>query len=197
MSEKGENQRVLYTIPTVIAGRYELITKLASGGMASIYLGRLIGAENFQRFVAVKIIHPHLTEDEDFVNMFLDEANITSKLDHPNIAQVIELGEQDGLYYMVMEYVEGETLSNLINRIKKQNLPPLSYAQCAWIVSQAASGLYYAHTLTDPYGNPLSIIHRDVSPQNIMISYEGKIDRFWYSKSIRQKSSYKNRRNKR
>lgn len=170
-----KSKSTLYSIPTVIANRYELITKLASGGMASIYLGRFIGTPDFERLVAVKIIHPHLTEDEEFVNMFLDEATITAKLSHPNIAQVIELGEQDGLYYMIMEYVEGETLNTLINRIKKRNLQPLTYAQAAWIVSQAASGLYYAHTLTDPYGKPLSIIHRDVTPQNIMITYEGHI----------------------
>lgn len=173
VSAKGIKKTRLF-VPEVIAGRYELLHKIASGGMATIYLARIKGLVDFQKFVAVKIIHPHLSEDDEFKNMFLDEATITSKLNHPNISQVIDLGEQDDILYMVMEYVEGESLATLVSHLNKEN-KPLSYTQAAWIVSQAAAGLHYVHSLKDPQGNPLNIVHRDISPQNIMVTYEGYV----------------------
>lgn len=150
-------------------GRYRLLYRIASGGMASVYLARLAGSGGFEKLVAIKRIHEHLTEDEDFVNMFVDEARLAAQLSHPNIVSVLELGNEGNAHYMAMEYVNGESLLALVRNTQ----PPLQI--CARIIAQAAAGLHAAHELRDRQGELLGVIHRDVSPQNILLSYDGAV----------------------
>ncbi|MGH1344289.1 MAG: serine/threonine protein kinase [Nannocystales bacterium] len=158
----------------VLVGRYELIHRLGHGGMASVYLGRAIGTAGFERLVAVKVIHPHLANESEFVEMFLDEARIAAKIHHPNVCETLDLGEDDGLFFMVMEYVEGETLSSLIRQLGKRDdsLP----VPCALqITADACRGLGAAHALEDTDGTPLNLVHRDVSPHNLLVTMDGRV----------------------
>jgi serine/threonine-protein kinase len=154
--------------------RYELIAELAAGGMATIYLARIGGAGGFQRFVAIKRLHPHLAHEADFVEMFLDEARLAASIHHPNVVPILEVGESPSGYYLVMEYIEGDTLWNLRNMAtdtKPGGKLPLPVA--VRIVHDALLGLHAAHELTDEAGQPLSVVHRDVSPQNILVGVDG------------------------
>jgi len=158
----------------VLVGRYELIHRLGHGGMASVYLGRAIGTAGFERLVAVKVIHPHLANESEFVEMFLDEARIAAKIHHPNVCETLDLGEDDGLFFMVMEYVEGETLSSLIRQLRKREdrLP----VPCALqITADACRGLGAAHALEGKDGQPLNLVHRDVSPHNLLVTMDGRV----------------------
>jgi serine/threonine protein kinase len=154
--------------------RYELIAELAAGGMATIYLARIGGAGGFQRFVAIKRLHPHLAHEVDFVEMFLDEARLAASIHHPNVVPILEVGESPSGYYLVMEYIEGDTLWNLRN-VATDTRPggklPLPVA--VRIVHDALLGLHAAHELTDEAGQPLNVVHRDVSPQNILVGVDG------------------------
>lgn len=150
-------------------GRYLLLGHLATGGMAKLYLARIEGPENFEKLVVIKRIHEHLSEDPEFLKMFVDEARLASWISHPNVVQVMEFGVVGNSHYIAMEYVDGESLVALIRRMK----PPLRI--CARIAAQAAAGLHAAHELRSMDGELLSVVHRDVSPQNILISYEGDI----------------------
>lgn len=158
----------------ILIGRYELIHRLGHGGMASVYLGRAIGTAGFERLVAVKVIHPHLANESEFVEMFLDEARIAAKIHHPNVCETLDLGEDDGLFFMVMEYVEGETLSSLIRQLRKREdrLP----IPCALqITADACRGLGAAHALEGKDGQPLNLVHRDVSPHNLLVTMDGRV----------------------
>lgn len=153
-------------------GRYELIYHIASGGMASVYAGRLVGMAGFERLVAVKIIHPHLTSESSFIKMFLDEARLVARINHPGVATIYEVGADDGVYYMAGELVQGKDLKQILEKAHKLNrtlpLRPLLEA-----LSTICSGLADAHALTNEQGLPLNLIHRDVSTRNILISYTG------------------------
>ncbi len=152
--------------------RFELIAEIASGGMATVYLGRLSGAGGFQRFVAIKRLHPHLANDEEFVQMFLDEARLAARLHHPNVVPILEIGQSPQGYYLVMEYVEGDTLARILARSAQAGrmLPPkVSMRVCI----DTISGLHVAHEMKDDDQQPLNIVHRDVSPQNILIGMDG------------------------
>jgi serine/threonine protein kinase len=150
-------------------GRYSLLYRLASGGMADLYLARLEGEEGFKRIVAIKVIHSHLSQQEQFVKMFIDEARLASRISHPNVALTLDLGRVESKHFIAMEYVDGESLSAVLRRVR----PPLHYA--ARIVSDAAAGLHAAHDLCGEDGELLGVVHRDVSPQNLMISYDGAV----------------------
>ncbi len=142
--------------------------------MAEVYRAVLRGAAGFEKTVALKRILPFFGEDEDFVTLFQDEARIVSTLNHANIAQVFDFGEIDGSFYLTMELVEGSDLSRLTERLKKDSQPmPLPTA--AFIIAEAARGLGYAHEKKGSDGKPLGIVHRDVSPHNVLISYEGEV----------------------
>ncbi|MFN7131018.1 MAG: protein kinase domain-containing protein [Myxococcales bacterium] len=155
-------------------GKYQLIRKLATGGMAEIYLARSEGLEGFQKQLVVKRILPHLAENEEFVEMFLHEARIAVRLNHPNVVQIYDLGRADGSYFIAMEYIAGDDVRRIWKRADAAGTPiPIPLA-CR-IVADAAAGLDYAHKRTDASGSPLNIIHRDVSPQNILVSYEGAV----------------------
>ncbi|MEO7112585.1 MAG: serine/threonine-protein kinase [Polyangiaceae bacterium] len=152
--------------------RFELIAELASGGMATVFLARLGGVAGFQRFVAIKRLHPHLAGDRDFIEMFLDEARIAARLHHPHVVPILEIGESEKGYYLVMEYIEGDTLARLMARSAQSgNALPARVAVRAAL--DALAGLHAAHEMTDDEGKPLEIVHRDVSPQNILVGVDG------------------------
>ena len=153
-------------------GRYELIARLATGGMGEIFLARLEGAAGFEKLYVVKRILPHLAGDGHFRTMLIDEARIASKLSHPSICQVYELGETDGELYIVMEYLEGVTLLPLLRYAARQGRP-LELGMVACVISQVTEALHYAHELRDRDGTFLNIIHRDVTPSNIVITESG------------------------
>src|SRR4051812_41518984 len=160
--------------PGTMLGRYELLATIGVGGMASVILARQRGPAGFEKAVVIKLIHPHMAQDTVAVNMLLDEAKIASQLDHQNIVHTYELGEAHGTYYIVMEYLAGESLGQVLKQGGKQHhdLPPFVAAK---IVADAADGLHYAHDLTDFNGQPLGIVHRDVSPGNIVVQYNGAV----------------------
>ena len=155
-------------------GRYVLGTLLGSGGAASVYMARLDGPQGFDRVVAIKLVHEHLLADKDFVAMFLDEANLACRLSHPNIAHCFELCQDEQNLYLAMEYLQGQPLSRLYQRAQEWR-QPLQYALVAWIGARAADALGYAHDLRDDAGKALGIVHRDVSPDNLFITYDGRV----------------------
>ncbi len=160
--EEGEN---------IEFGNYELLKKIATGGMAELFLAKQSGVEGFQKLVAIKKILPHLSEYEDFVEMFIDEAKVAAQLNHQNIAQIYDLGVINKSYYIAMEYVHGK---NVRDMIKKQNGPiPLEHA--LYIGTRICSALDYAHRKKDFDRKDLELVHRDVSPQNFLLSYEGEV----------------------
>lgn len=142
--------------------------------MAEIVLARILGPSGFQRPVVIKRILPHLARDPSFVGMFLDEARIVAGIRHPNVVQVHELGHEGTELFLVMEYLEGESVAGLSRRLRAKG-EKLPYAIAAHIVAEAASGLHAAHDLTDPNGKPQNVVHRDVSPQNVFVGYGGAV----------------------
>ncbi len=160
-------------------GKYELISELASGGMATVFLARRrdVKSVGLDRFVALKRIHPHLSRVSDFVEMFLDEARITSRINHPNVCTIHDFGESDGQYFIAMEYVFGETFAEVQSALKatpskRDALWPMRVAR---MIADAAEGLHAAHAAKSEEGNPLNIVHRDVSPQNLFLAYDGSV----------------------
>lgn len=156
-------------------GRYTLLGKIATGGMAEVFLARHDGPEGFAKTVIVKRILEQFTDDADFVKMFLNEARIAALVNHPNVVSTLELGREEGRYFMALEYVDGCTLKRFVRRsFERGELPPPEY--CARIVADACAGLHFAHELTDPIsGVSLEIIHRDISPDNLLLSYSGLV----------------------
>ncbi|WP_338867014.1 protein kinase domain-containing protein [Myxococcus stipitatus] len=156
-------------------GRYQLLKRLAMGGMAQLYLARQPGPEGFEKLVVVKRILPHLAENDDFVKMFLDEARIAARLNHANVVQIFDLGAQDDSFFIAMEYIHGEDM----RRVWKQSeamAQPMPVPLVCRILIEACAGLDYAHKRTDPTtGKALGIVHRDVSPQNILVTFEGGV----------------------
>ncbi len=156
-------------------GRYELLLEMGSGGMATLYLARMAGPRRFEKLVAIKKIHDHLTSRQDFVDMFLDEAQISARIQHPNVVQLFDLGEADGSYFIAMEYVHGVNLAGLLRAVSGRGSGQYGWPQAAWIVAEAAAGLHAAHELLTTDGRPMNLVHRDVSPQNILVSYDGNV----------------------
>jgi len=155
-------------------GPYILLEKVASGGMAELFRAKKIGIEGFERVLAIKRILPHLSSDEEFINMFIDEAKLVARLSHKNITQVYDFGKIDQSYYIAMEYVRGKDLRSILKRCHERNIrQPVALA--VFIAREICSGLGYAHRQKDGFGKNLNIIHRDVSPQNILISYDGDV----------------------
>src|SRR5262245_45837484 len=147
---------------------------LAAGGMARIYIGRSTGIGSFERHVVLKLILPERANDTTAVTMFLDEARLAASFNHQNVAQVLEVGEDVGIHYLAMEYVHGQDLRALLAKAGSQGTRvPLELALT--VVAGAAAGLNHAHERRGPDGNPLGIVHRDVSPSNIMIGYDGAV----------------------
>ena len=158
--------------PELLSGKYELLHKLATGGMAEVFLARQRGLEGFEKLVVVKRILPHLAESADFVRMFLDEARTAADLRHQNVVTVFEVGEDGGTWFLVMEYLHGQNLRR-VERAASEAGGSIPLAQSLRIVLDAANGLHYAHRKADLRGRALGIVHRDVSPQNIIVTYDG------------------------
>jgi serine/threonine protein kinase len=152
--------------------RYDLVAEIASGGMATVYLGSLSGVGGFRRFVAIKRLHPHLAKEQEFVEMFLDEARLAAGIHHPHVVPILEVGASERGYYLVMEYIEGDTLARLLARAATSGsrLPSRIGTR---IVVEMLSGLHAAHELRDEHGEPTELVHRDVSPQNILVGIDG------------------------
>ena len=156
-------------------GNYELVALLALGGTAEIYLARIDGAAGFEKYVVVKCLHDHLAEDHEFVQMFLDEARLGAQLDHSNIVQTLGLGEHEGRYYLVMEFIAGMSLALLARRaVERVPGGRIPVHLVLGIAAQACAGLHYAHTRQSS-GKPLNLVHRDISPQNIVVTFEGDV----------------------
>ncbi|RLB57932.1 MAG: protein kinase [Deltaproteobacteria bacterium] len=155
-------------------GRYQLLMLLATGGMAEIYLARQTGIGGFEKLVVLKRILPSLVQQKQFVEMFLDEAIIAARLNHPNIVQIYDLGQVDGEYFIAMEFLEGESLGALANQ-GVQAGRPVSWPLAAAMVAQVCDGLHYAHTFEDEQGRRLDIVHRDISPHNIIVLFNGMV----------------------
>lgn len=155
-------------------GRYTVLKHLASGGMADVLLGRADGIEGFERHVVLKRIRSEHAKDQRFITMFLDEARVAASLHHQNIVQVYDIGETSGEYFFAMEYIHGEDLRRLLSAVSKTRAHmPLGYV--VTIVTAVAAGLHYAHERRDSKGKPLNIVHRDVSPSNVLIGYDGSV----------------------
>ncbi len=155
-------------------GKYWLLERINVGGMAEVFRAKVFGVEGFERLVAVKKILPNIAEDEEFIKMFVDEAKIAVQLNHANIAQVFDLGKEGDAYYIAMEYVHGKDLRAIFDRCREMG-QPMPIAQACFIVMKVCEGLDYAHNKRDPSGRELGLVHRDISPQNILISYEGEV----------------------
>ena len=155
-------------------GRYELVWELGTGGMASVYLARVRGPAGFNKWLAIKRIHPHLAKDPRFVEMFLDEARIAAAVHHPNVAHVFDLGDDAGERFLAMEYLHGEHLGTVAVRAVRER-GRLEPELAARIIASAADGLHHAHEARDAEGRHLGLVHRDVSPQNIFVTYDGSV----------------------
>ncbi|HKO47201.1 MAG TPA: ABC transporter substrate-binding protein [Polyangiaceae bacterium] len=155
-------------------GRYRLIAHLGSGGMADVYLAVSSGnGTRFQKLLVVKVLKPELIAEPDFIEMFLDEARLAARLSHPHVVQTLEVGEDAGRYFLAMEYIEGQPLNRLIKGTDGLNAFDLNFRLT--VLVRALAGLDYAHELVDYDGSPLHVVHRDVSPGNILVGYDGQI----------------------
>ena len=155
-------------------GKYLLLDRVSVGGMAEVFKAKAFGVEGFEKILAIKRILPSMIEDEDFIEMFIDEAKIAGQLNHANVCQIFELGRFDRAHYIAMEYISGKDLLQIMSVFqRRQETFPLTVA--GFIVAKLCEGLDYAHRKRDPGGNELNIIHRDVSPQNVIVSFEGEI----------------------
>jgi eukaryotic-like serine/threonine-protein kinase len=155
-------------------GKYTLQRKLATGGMAEVFLAQMAGPGGFQKRVVVKRILPQFCEDATFVTMFLGEATLAAQLSHPNLVQIFELGQEQGQYFLAMEYIDGPNLRTLA-RVTRELGEPLTVGLAVKLVSLSAEGLHYAHELKDGSGRPMGLVHRDISPDNILLSRSGAV----------------------
>jgi serine/threonine-protein kinase len=161
-----------FTGGTYFLGRYRVVDEIGVGGMASVHLARMDGPGGFQKWVAIKRIHPHLVEDETFVNMFLDEARVAARISHPNVATVFELGKHEDTYWIAMEYLHGEPLREVMRRTEELGQPMPPEIACR-VIADAAEGLHSAHELLGKNGEKLGLVHRDVTPHNLFVTYDG------------------------
>lgn len=157
---------------TYFLGRYRVVDEIGIGGMASVHLARMDGPGGFQKWVAIKKIHPHLVEDESFVQMFLDEARIAARISHPNVATVFDLGKHEDTFWIAMEYLHGEPLREVMRRTEELGTAMPPEIACR-VIADAAEGLHAAHELLGKNGEQLGLVHRDVTPHNLFVTYDG------------------------
>ncbi|HSQ65798.1 MAG TPA: protein kinase [Polyangiaceae bacterium] len=157
---------------TYFLGRYRVVDEIGIGGMASVHLARMDGPGGFQKWIAIKRIHPHLVEDESFIQMFLDEARVAARISHPNVATVFELGKQDDSFWIAMEYLHGEPLREIMRRCDELRTTMPAEIACR-VIADAAEGLHAAHELLGKNGEKLNLVHRDVTPHNLFVTYDG------------------------
>jgi len=160
--------------PQKILGRYQLLDRISIGGMAEIFRAKARGAADFEKIVAIKRILPQMADDQEFVDMFIDEAKTVAQLSHANICQIFEFGHQDGTYFIALELVEGKDLKQvMVMRRRQGQAAPLPMVLA--IMGKVCEALEYAHNCKTPQGEPMNIVHRDVSPQNVLVSYLGSV----------------------
>jgi len=155
-------------------GKYQLLDKIAVGGMAELYRAKLTGEQGFEKLIAIKKILPNLSEEENLITAFIDEAKLAALLHHENIVQIYDFGSMDGQYFIAMEYLFGKDLRIIRQTAKKKDMP-LGLENILYIIARICAGLDYSHNLKDLQGQALNIIHRDINPQNIFITYEGQV----------------------
>ncbi|MGE5183980.1 MAG: protein kinase domain-containing protein [Acidobacteriota bacterium] len=155
-------------------GKYYLLERINVGGMAEVFRAKAFGVEGFERLVAVKRILANIAEDKEFIRMFIDEAKLAVQLNHANIAQIFDLGVVDGAYYIALEHVHGRDLRAMFDRCRQLG-EPMPVSQACFVVMKVCEGLDYAHNKRDASGRELHLVHRDVSPQNILVSFEGEV----------------------
>ena len=155
-------------------GKYLLLEMIANGGVSQLFLGKITGVEGFEKLVAIKMILPHLSGKKELVTAFIEEAKLAALLSHQNIVQIYDSGLMENSYFIAMEYLFGKDLRHILQKAKEKGMP-LSLEQALYITSRICSGLDYAHKMTGLQGKPLTIIHRDISPQNILITYPGEV----------------------
>ncbi|NLD36997.1 MAG: protein kinase [Desulfatiglans sp.] len=155
-------------------GKYKLLNRVAEGGMAELYMAKLSGYEGFEKLVAIKKILPHLAEETNLIKAFIDEAKLAAFLQHPNIVQIYDFGSVHDTYYIAMEYLYGKDLKIVIKQYKEKGMM-LSLENALYIATQVCAGIDYAHKLKDFQGKPLNIIHRDIGPHNVFITYDGQV----------------------
>lgn len=159
-------------VQPLVVGRYAIFDRIAAGGMASVHVGRLVGEGGFARTVAVKRLHPQFALDPEFVAMFLDEARLAARIRHPNVVATVDIVASEGEPLLVMEYVDGESLSSLL-RATIENKARVPIEIVAGVMAQALAGLHAAHEAKNDLGEPLGLVHRDVSPQNVLVGTDG------------------------
>jgi len=159
-------------LPSRVLGRYAMYEQFAAGGMATLHYGRLLGPSGFSRTVAIKRLHAHLSEDPDFVAMFLDEARLAARIHHPNVIQTLDVESSEGELFVVLDYVHGDSLSRLLREARRLG-EPATPALVGTILFGALEGLHAAHEARDSNGEPLDLVHRDVSPHNILVGTDG------------------------
>ncbi len=167
-------QRARFLAPGDKLGKHDLIRQIAVGGMAELYLARTMGIEGFEKLVVVKRILPQYLGNASFVNMFLNEARLAATLHHPNIAQVYDIGQDGGEFFFSMEYVHGEDLGRMLRNAHESGVP-VSLDAALTLAAGLCAGLHHAHEKTGPDGRPLNVVHRDVSPSNVLVSYDGAV----------------------
>ncbi|MFO0662462.1 MAG: serine/threonine-protein kinase [Polyangiaceae bacterium] len=156
-------------------GKYTLVRKLATGGMAELFLALQRSVAGFEKLVVIKRILPKMNEDRSFIDMLLAEARVAATLSHPNVVQIFDVGDVDGTFYIAMEHVHGEDIRTIVRRMKKEGHREFPLSHALHIVSGIAAGLAYAHGKRDLDGTPLHIVHRDISPQNVVVTYSGDV----------------------
>ncbi|HEX8796531.1 MAG TPA: serine/threonine-protein kinase [Polyangiaceae bacterium] len=161
--------------PGARLGRYELLIPVAYGGMARVWAARQHGQRGFQKTVAIKTILPHLAHNPEFERMFLDEARIAAGVHHPNVCEIYELGEEGHVLYLAMEWVSGDSLVHVLKGLVGKQVVPIEVRVASRIVADACAGLHAAHELCDEDGKLLNVVHRDISPHNILVSLEGTV----------------------
>ena len=171
-------------------GRYEVLIPVASGGMATVYLARSQGMAGFEHDVALKLTHGHLRDDPDFVSSLIDEARLAGRIRHPNVVSVLDVGEDPHGVFIVMEYVEGDSLANVLRLLRKQGQqmpPPIALR----LLDDVLMGLHAAHELTDEKGAPMKVVHRDVTPHNILVGLDGiaRLTDFGIAKAVTRLSN--------
>ncbi|MFO0600934.1 MAG: serine/threonine-protein kinase [Myxococcaceae bacterium] len=155
-------------------GKYTLVRKLAVGGMAEVFLARADGPMGFAKKCVVKRILPHFNDDQRFIEMFLGEARLAAELNHPNLVQIFDFGQHNGQYFIAMEFIDGPN-TRVLNQACRRELGAMDFGTAARIISLAAEGLHYAHELRDEHGTFLNLVHRDISPDNILVSRSGAV----------------------
>ena len=155
-------------------GSFRLVNKVAEGGMATVYEAEQLGPEGFTKRIALKVIHPHYAKRKEFLRLFIDEAKLSANLMHGNVVQIYQLGEVGGEYFIAMEFIQGPTLRNVIDRHYEIGTP-IPSTLAAYICSRVARALDFAHNFVNPSGQRLDIVHRDVSPGNVMATWDGHI----------------------